>query len=440
MNLEFFIAKRIILGKKHQSSLTKSIANIAIIGISIGVAVMILTFAVTTGFQKEVKKKIAAFSSDIVIIADEGDYSYENTPISSKQKFYPELNNHPEFKHIQAFATKPGIIKTKENMQGVVLKGVGHDFDWNNFHSNLTEGEVLKISDTSSSNGAIISKKIAQNLHLKIGSKFIVHFVTKAKEDDTSEEAEFLQYKHRKYPFFVTGIYETGMMAEVDEKFVLIDLKHIQKINGWGKEKVGGYEVFVNDQNLGEKTQNIFEKDAVAMKRKADIIFDDYFFLDSGLKAETLYERFPSMMNWLDYLDTYIVIIIIIILIISIINMSSSLLILILEKTQMIGLLKGFGMQNSKIRKVFMYQSMFLIGRGLFFGNLFGIGLCLLQLYTGLIPLDKSAYYLDTMPVNLNLFHLIAINVITVFTCIIMLIIPSFFVAKIDPVKAIRFN
>ena len=439
MNLEFFIAKRIILGKKHQSSLTKSIANIAIIGISIGVAVMILTFAVTTGFQKEVKNKISAFSSDLVISSDEGDFSFENTPIDAKQKFYPNLKTDPEFKHIQAFATKPGIIKTKDNMQGVILKGVGSDYDWENFKSNMVEGNVLKISDTSTTKDAIISKKIAQNLHLKIGSKFIVHFVTKTKEEEDNED-DFMQYRHKRYPFFVKGIYETGMMAEVDEKFVLIDLQHIQKINAWGKSKVGGFEVFVADEDLNNKTQNLFTHDADLMQRKADKIFDDYFFIDSDLKVESLYARFPSMMNWLDYLNTYIVIIIIIILIISIINMSSSLLILILEKTQMIGLLKGFGMVNSKIRKVFMYQSMFLIGRGLFYGNFFGIGLCLLQMYTGIIPLDKTAYYLDTMPVNLNLFHILAINIVTIITCIVMLIIPSFFVAKIDPVKAIRFN
>ena len=437
VNLEFFIAKRIILGKKHQSSLTKSIANIAIIGISIGVAVMILTFAVTTGFQKEVKNKISAFSSDIVISSDQGDFSYESTPISNKQKFYPNLNTDPEFKHIQAFATKPGIIKTKDNMQGVVLKGVGSDYDWNNFKSNMIEGDVLRICDTCKD--AIISKKIAQNLHLKIGSKFIVHFVTKAKEEESMEE-DFMQYKHKRYPFFVKGIYETGMMAEVDDKFVLIDLRHIQKINGWAQDKVGGFEVFVSDENLQNKTQNLLTHDADLMQQKADKIYDDYFFVDADLKVESLHVRFPSMMNLLDYLNTYIVIIIIIILIISIINMSSSLLILILEKTQMIGLLKGFGMVNSKIRKVFMYQSMFLIGRGLFYGNFFGIGLCLLQMYTGIIPLDKTAYYIDAMPVNLNLFHILAINIVTIITCIVMLIIPSFFVAKIDPVKAIRFN
>ncbi|MFZ9956941.1 MAG: ABC transporter permease, partial [Flavobacteriales bacterium] len=247
-------------------------------------------------------------------------------------------------------------------------------------------------------------------------------------------------YKHKRYPFFVKGIYETGMMAEVDDKFVLIDLRHIQKINAWGPEKVGGFEVFVSDENLQNKTQNLLTHDGDLMQQKADKIYDDYFFVDADLKVESLYVRFPSMMNWLDYLNTYIVIIIIIILIISIINMSSSLLILILEKTQMIGLLKGFGMVNGKIRKVFMYQSMFLIGRGLFFGNFFGIGLCLLQMYTGIIPLDKTAYYIDTMPVNLNLFHVLAINIATIITCIVMLIIPSFFVAKIDPVKAIRFN
>ncbi len=433
MNLEFFIAKRIILGKKHQTSLTNSIANIAIIGISIGVAVMILTFAVTTGFQKEVKNKIAAFGSDIVITSDEGDFSYESTPISKNQKFYPHLTQDSIFRHIQYFATKPGIIKTKNNMQGVVLKGVSSNFDWKNFADNIVEGKALSMSDTS--RDALISKKIAQNLNLSIGSKFIVHFVAKSTEED-----DIMEYKHRLYPFFVKGIYETGMQSEVDEKFVLIDIRHIQRVNGWGNDKVGGFEVFVNEDSWTQQFLNSFHHDSEVMQVKADKIYDDYFFVASGLKAETLYNRFPSMMNWLDYLNTYILIIIVIILIISVINMSSALLILILEKTQMIGILKGVGMENKKLRKIFMYQALFLITRGLFWGNLMGIGLCYLQDFTHFIPLNKSAYYIDYVPVNINLLHILMINAITIITCYLMLLLPSYLVSKIHPVKAIRFN
>ncbi len=435
LNLEFFIAKRIVLGKKHQSSLTKSIANIAIIGISLGVAVMILTFAVTTGFQKEVKEKIAGFSSDVVLSSNEGDYSFENIPLSKKQKFYPNITTDPEFSHIQVFATKPGIIKTKENMQGIVLKGIGPDFNWNLFKDNIKEGQQLSLSDTAKSKDAIISKKIAQNLKLKIGDKFVIHFISKATKKD-----DLFQYQPTKYAFYVKGLYETGMLEEIDSRFVLIDIKHIRKINGWTDDQVGGFEVFVSKGGLRQDLKNIFIPEQMQMQETETKIFNDYFFLGSNLKAESLYTRYPSMMNWLEYLSGLIGIVIVIILIVSIINMSSALLILILEKTQMIGILKGMGMNQGSIRKIFVYQSAFLIGKGILWGNIIGISLCLLQQYFGFVPMDPKMYYLDKVPINLSVFHLLIVNGITLIFCLVVMILPSYLAAKIQPVKAIRFN
>ncbi len=396
---------------------------------------MILTFAVTTGFQKEVKEKISSFSSDIVISSNEGDYSFENTPISNKQNFYPNITVDPEFSHIQVFATKPGIIKTKENMQGIVLKGVGTDFNWDLFKNNIKEGSALSLSDTSKSKDALISKKIAQNLKLKIGDKFVIHFVSKATKED-----DLFQFKPTKYAFFVKGIYETGMLEEIDSRFVLIDIKHIRKINGWKDDQVGGFEVFMNKGGISSDIKNIVIPEQIQMKETENKIFDDFFFLGSNLKAESLYSRYPSMMNWLEYLNGLVAIVIVIILIVSIINMSSALLILILEKTQMIGILKGMGMSQKGIRKIFVYQSVFLIGKGILWGNIIGISLCLLQQYFQFVPMDPKMYYLSSVPINLSILHLLIVNGITLIFCLAVMILPSYLAAKIQPVKAIRFN
>lgn len=397
---------------------------------------MILTFAVTTGFQKQVKEKISGFSSDIVVSSNDGDYSFENIPISSKQKFYPGITVDPEFSHIQVFATKPGIIKTKENMQGIVLKGISTDFNREIFQGNIKEGEMLSLSDTTKSKDALISRKIAQNLKLKLGDKFIIHFVSKANKNDD----DLFQYKPTKYAFFVKGIYETGMLEEIDNRFVLIDIKHIRKINGWSEDQVGGFEIFVNKGGLEKDIKNIFIPEQLQMESTETKIFNDYFFLGSNLKAESLYTRYPSMMNWLEYLNGLVAIVIVIILIVSIINMSSALLILILEKTQMIGILKGMGMTQKSIRKIFVYQSAFLIGKGILWGNIIGISLCLLQQYFQCIPMDPKMYYLNSVPINLNIFHLIIVNGITLIFCLVVMILPSYLAAKIQPVKAIRFN
>lgn len=398
---------------------------------------MILTFAVTTGFQKQVKEKISHFSSDILISSNEGDYSFENTPISSKQSFYPSITNDPEFAHIQVFATKPGIIKTKENMQGIVLKGIGADFNKTLFESSMVEGKLPALSDSVKSKDAVISRKIAQGLKLEIGDKFVVHFVSKNKNDD----GDHLEYEPTKYAFIVSGIYETGMLEEIDNRFVLIDIRHIRKINDWNDDQVGGFEVFVNkDGGITSDIKQLFIPEQLQMEATESKIFNDYFFLGANLKAESLYTRYPSMMNWLEYLSGLVAIVIVIILIVSIINMSSALLILILEKTQMIGILKGMGMQQGSIRKIFVYQSAFLIGKGMLWGNIIGIGLCLMQYYFQLVPMDPKMYYLSSVPINISLLHLLIVNGLTLIFCLVVMILPSYLAAKIQPVKAIKFN
>ncbi len=396
---------------------------------------MILTFAVTTGFQKQVKEKIASFSSDIVISSNTGDFSFESTPISGKQNFYPHISKDPAFSHVQVFATKPGIIKTKENMQGIVLKGIGSDFNWQLFNDNIKEGEKLNLSDSSKSKDALISRKIAQNLKLKIGDKFVIHFVSKTQGND-----DLFAYQPTKYAFFVKGIYETGMLEEIDNRFVLIDIQHIRKINGWQNGQVGGFEVFLSKNTLKQDIKNMLQPEEILLESLERKIFDDYFFIGSDLKAESLYTRYPSMMNWLEYLSGLISIVIVIILIVSIINMSSALLILILEKTQMIGILKGMGMAQNGIRKIFVYQSAFLIGKGILWGNIIGLTLCFLQLYFKFIPMDPKMYYLDTVPINISVFHLLIVNGITLVFCLLIMVLPSYLAAKIQPVKAIRFN
>jgi lipoprotein-releasing system permease protein len=415
MNLPYFIAERLIRGRKETSSFSKPINVIAITGIAMGLAVMILAVAILTGFKKEIREKVVGFGSNIQIVNLDSNISFETSPISEAQSFIPEIRELRGIRHVQVFATKAGIIQTDDEFQGVVLKGVGTDFDWEYFSSCIVDGEIFQPADSGPPlNDVIISKKISELLRLKTGDSFVTHFV---------------QDPHRMRKFTISGIYETSL-EEFDLMYVFCDIGHIKRLNGWSDDQISGFEIFIDDFDaLDEMTQGV--RDAVGYRLTGE---------DEKFKITNIRIKFPQIFDWLNFQDINVLIIIILMLVVAGFNMISGLLILILEKTNMIGVLKALGSDDTTIRKVFLYQAAWLIGKGLLWGNLIGCGLALFQLKTGFIALDPSSYYLKTVPVNLDPSHILLLNAGTMAVILLMLIIPSKLISRITPVKAIRYD
>ncbi len=414
MNLPYFIAQRLIKGRTEGTSFSKPINVIAVIGISIGLAVMILAVAILTGFKQQIREKVIGFGSHIQIVNYDSNYSLETVPISEGQEFIPKIRNIPGIEHIQVFATKAGIIKTEEEIQGVVLKGVGSDFDWSYFSSCMVDGKVFTVNDTARTDMVIISKKISDMLRLKTGDSFAMYFV---------------QDPPRQRKFTVAGIYETSL-EEFDKVYVFCDIDHIKRLNGWKDDQVSGFEIFIDDFDKLDEMESAV-RDAVGYKLAED---------EEKCRVVSIRKKYPQIFDWLNFQDVNVIIIILLMLIVAGFNMISGLLILILEKTNMIGVLKALGSDDTTIRRIFIYQAAWLIGKGLFWGNIIGIGLALVQLKTGLITLDPSSYYIKTVPVNLDIIHIILLNAGTMAMIIIMLLVPSKLISNITPVKAIRYD
>ncbi|MEI8225357.1 MAG: FtsX-like permease family protein [Bacteroidota bacterium] len=414
MNLPYFIAHRLIKGRREGTSFSRPINVIAIIGIAMGLAVMILAVSILTGFKKEIREKVVGFGSHIQIMNFDSNISFETTPISDTQEFIPKIKQIPGIRHLQVFATKAGIIKTDEDIQGVVLKGIGSDFDWSYFSSNMVDGSVFTVTDTAIRNKVIISKKISDMLRLRTGDSFVMHFV---------------QDPPRMRKFTICGIYETSL-EEFDKIYVFCDIGHIKRLNGWEDDQVSGFEVFIDDFD---------ELDAMTMAVR-DVIGYKITEEEAKFKVTNIRIKYPQIFDWLNFQDINVIIIIFLMLVVAGFNMISGLLILILEKTNMIGILKALGSEDTTIRKVFLYQAAYLIGKGLLWGNLIGIGLAFIQLKTGLITLDPSSYYIKTVPVNLELAHILLLNAGTMIAIIVMLLVPSQLISRITPVKAIKYD
>lgn len=414
MNLPYFIAQRLIKGRREGTSFSRPINVIAVIGIAMGLSVMILAVSILTGFKKAIREKVVGFGSNIQITNFDSNLSFETIPISDTQAFVPKIKNIPGIKHIQVFATKAGIIKTGEEIQGVVLKGIGSDYDWSYFKSNLVDGSVFTVTDTGRTDRVLISKKISDMLKLRTGDSFVMHFV---------------QDPPRMRKFTISGIYETSL-EEFDKMYVFCDIGHIKKLNGWADDMVSGFEIYINDfDNLDAMTLAV--RDAIGYRMVED---------ETKFKVIDIRTKYPQIFDWLNFQDINVIIIIILMLVVAGFNMISGLLILILEKTNMIGILKALGSEDVTIRRVFLFQAAYLIGKGLLWGNLIGIGLAWLQLKTGLITLDPSSYYIKIVPVNLVLSHIVLLNAGTMTAIIFMLLVPSQLISRIIPVKAIRYD
>ncbi|MBL4585931.1 MAG: ABC transporter permease, partial [Flavobacteriales bacterium] len=337
-----FIAKRLIRSTERAESNTISgtrpIVRIAIAGITLGLAVMIISMAIVTGFQKEITDKVVNFGSDIIITKYSNLNAIEPEPVSKSQDFYPSLSDIDGIRHIQVFATKAGIIKTDEEIEGVVVKGVGSDYDWSFFEKHLVAGQVFNTSDSSRSRNILISEVLSKKLKIAIGERMEVFFI----QDE----------KQRARVFDVTGIYKTGL-SDYDEKYVITDITHIQRLNGWNKDQVAGFEVFIDDFSRLDELKDLV-----------------YNLIGIELFSASIKEMQPQMFDWLELQNVNVQVIIILMLVVAGFNMISALLIMIIERVYMIGTLKSLGMNDGKIQSIFIYQAPYLTGVGLFWGNL----------------------------------------------------------------------
>lgn len=414
MNLELFIARRIHFSKEGNRQVTPPAVRIAIVGVALGLAVMILSVAIVIGFKKEVRNKVIGFGSHIQITNFDNNNSYETTPIAVSDSLLQALQEFPGIKHIEGYATKMGILKTDSDFQGVVLKGIDTDYDWSFFRNNLKEGELLTIDPKKTSTDVIISRYLSDLLGLKLGDSILTYFV----QEDV-----------RARKFNIVGIYETGFM-DYDKLFVLADIKQIRRLNGWEKDEVSGLELLVDDY---DKLDQIAEDLYFNLVEKQDRHGNTYF-------TRSIKEMNPMIFNWLDVLDVNVVVILILIFAVAGFTMISGLLIIILERTNMIGILKALGENNVSIRKIFLYISFFLIGKGMLWGNVVGIAICLIQSHFRIIKLDPSIYYLDAVPIDLSIVSLILLNIGTLCASMLMMLGPSYLITKIDPAKSIRFE
>lgn len=397
--------------KEHKSSVSSPIIKISILAIAIGVIVMLFSVATGVGLQKKIKEKVSGFNGDIQITYyDSNNSKVTVSPISMDQPFYPQFEGVDNVERLQVFATKAGIIRTPNEFEGIILKGVGKDYDWKFFEEYLIAGNTPAWGDKAGQE-VLISEKTSNRLKLQPGDEFHMFFV----KDDPNKAPNSRKFK-------VSGVFNSGF-EEFDETFLIGDVRHIQRMNKWEANEVGGFELFVKDFSSLQLTGN-----------------EVYNAIDPSLNAYTVEEKYPSIFEWLSLFDTNIVVIIGIMVLIAGINMITALLVLILERTQMIGILKALGNSNWSVRKIFLYNASFLIGKGLLWGNLIGLGLLFTQKYFGVISLNPETYYVDKAPVFISIPAVLSINIGTLILCLLMLLIPSLIVSKISPVKAIKFD
>lgn len=410
MNTEYFIARRIAI--KSERTFSKLIVRIAISGVMLSLAVMMLSIAIIKGFKTEIQEKVRGYVGDIRIYKLDLNNSFELSPFVPEAKTYADLKANKDIVYYQPYATKPAIISANDEIEGINFKGVDSTYNWDYLKKHLVSGTMLDFSDpTKTSTQVMVSQFTANRLKLKVGDGFTMHFLMQ----DSNEPP-------RPRPFKIVGIYSVGV-DEVDKSFVLGDLNLIRRLNKWKPEEVGGIEIRVKQFNkLDQVTDRIYEN------------------LEMKLKAETVVAYFPNIFTWLSLLDVNTKVLLVLMMTVGVINMITALLIMILERTNMIGMLKAFGMTNLSIMKVFLYNAMYLVGFGLLLGNLLGLGLGFIQKYTHVFRLEQGSYYLSYVPVEFHFMDVFMLNVATLIICLVVLVLPSMLVSRISPLKAIRFK
>ena len=411
LNLQHFIARRLSNAKEHKSSISAPIIKIAIAAVAIGMLMMIVSVAAGMGLQQKIREKVSAFNGHISITNfDDNQSEVSVNPIDINQTFYPKFKNVQGVSHIQAVASKAGIIRTADAFEGIVFKGVGKDYKWKNIEEYIVEGQKPNLSEDLNSE-VIISEYLANRLKLKLGDNFNTFFM----KDQNNQRPNLRVFR-------IVGIFNSGL-KEFDGTYILGDIRHVQRINKWKVNQIGSFEVFINDfTNIDNKSKEIYSE------------------IGSTLDAQSITQKYAFIFEWLKLFDFNIILIIGIMILVATINMAVALLVLILERTRMIGILKALGGNNAFIRKIFLYNAFYLIIRGLFWGNLIGIGLILIQQYTGIIKLNPENYYVNQAPVLINWWYIAILNFGTMFFCLIILLIPSYIITKISPVQAIRFS
>lgn len=413
MNLEYFIAKRLITGKEHKISISAPIIKIAITAIVLGIIMMLIAIATGVGLKHKIREKVTAFNGHVQISNyDNNSSEISVTPISKNQDFYPEFKSVSGIEHIQAVATKGGIIRTADTFEGIIAKGVGGDFNWSAIAEFLVEGTLPNYGGNINDE-VLISRISASRLGLKNGDSFFTFFL---RDDDTNKLPN-----QRK--FTIKGIYDSGF-EEIDSRFIFIDIRHIQRMNKWDSDEIGNFEIFLESfDDIDAKSAEIYGKTV------------------SSLNTRTLKDKYYKIFEWIGLFDFNIALIIGIMIIVGGINMITALLVLILERTPMIGILKALGTTNWSIRKVFLYNAAYLIGVGLFWGNLIGLGIIIAQDQLKLFKFpNPKEYYIEYIPVHIDVMTVILLNVGVLVLCLLMLLIPSYIITKITPVKAIRFE
>ncbi|MCI2227817.1 ABC transporter permease [Polaribacter sp. MSW13] len=410
MNYELFIAKRIIAGKKYKNSISSPIIKIAITAIALGIIIMLIAVATGAGLQYKIRDKMAGFQGHVQITNYENNNSNISiTAINKNQDFYPEFSSVSGIKNVQIFANKAGLLRTETDFEGIIFKGVSTDYDWTFFKEYLVAGKIPNFNQLRTKE-VLLSQTIVNRLQLKLNDTIL---------------ATFIKNKNSKWPsnrkYTIVGIYNSGF-AEFDKNMMIGDLREVQKLNKWTENEVGGFEVLLdNFDNIEEKGAEIYSN------------------IGATLNSKTIVDRYPTVFEWINLFDNNVWFIIAIMILIAGINMITALLVLILERVQMIGILKALGSQNSSIRKVFLYNAAYLILKGLLWGNIIGLSIIGIQHFFKVITLDPETYYVSTMPVYISIGTILALNVGTLILCFLMLIIPSYIITKINPSKSIKF-
>ncbi len=406
MSFYNFIAQRFTQAPK--GSFSSIVTRIAIASIAVGVAIILISYGILVGFEKAIQKKIFSFGGHLQVINFNSNSSFEEFPISKESDLYQQTSQLTEVEHIHVFSLKPAILKKEEDILGVVMKGIGSDYDQNRFQQNMIEGEFLDLNEENTAlNEILISRKIADKLRLEVNDSIILFFI---------------QNNPKIYKIKVRGIYRTGM-EDFDEKFIIGNIKLIQKLNKWTENQAGGYEVFLKDFNhLENGYMQVYNR------------------MDYNMKVLSVTQRYGQLFDWLILLNTNVFVILVLILAVASFNMISILLIMIMERVQTIGILKAMGANNWQIRRIFMQEGIYLILRGMGLGNVIGLGFCAIQYFFPFVPLNAENYYMDTVPIEWDFQMIGILNLLTFFLISIVLILPTSIVATLSPIKAIRFD
>lgn len=406
MNFEYFIAGRIAI--KSERTFSKLIVRIAIVGVMLSLAVMILSIAIIKGFKTEIQDKVRGYLGDVQITRYDLNNSFEHSPFVLDSETAKKLKENPDVEYFYPFATKPAILSANEEIEGINFKGVDKTYNWDYIKQHIISGTIIDFADsTAAMQELLVSNYTANRLKLKTGDDFIMYFV---------------QNQLRPRKFKIVGIYDIGV-EDIDKSFVLGNLNIIKRLNNWNANQIGGVEIRIkNFKDLNRVSSEIFES------------------LPQNLRSFSIVENFPNIFNWMSLLDVNTNVLLILMLIVGVINMVTALLIMILEKTNMIGMLKSFGASNWSIMKIFLYNAAYLIGIGLLLGNILGLGLGFFQQATHIFKLNQSSYFLAYAPIEIHFIDVLGLNVLTVVVCLIVLIIPSLLISKVSPLKAIRFK